>query len=94
MGDAADNFVFDLKPGILPARDGSLDNMINIHESTYLLTQTLTGGAKASMCLLNKDAAAMGEGWSDFVAIIMTREVYTRHTFIKRGMVSNEDFLI
>jgi extracellular elastinolytic metalloproteinase len=52
-------------------RDGSLDNTIVWHELTHGLSSRLTGGPENANCLINDQAAAMGEGWSDAVALMM-----------------------
>ena len=59
-------------------RDGSLDNSIVAHEYTHGVSNRLTGGPGASGCLSGnafnaaEEANGMGEGWSDFFALITT----------------------
>ncbi|MEO6814850.1 MAG: M36 family metallopeptidase [Ginsengibacter sp.] len=50
--------------------DGDLDNSIIAHEYTHGISNRLTGGPAASTCLMNKEQ--MGEGWSDYYALMMT----------------------
>lgn len=52
--------------------DGSLDNGIIAHEFGHGISTRLTGGRQNSGCLNNDEQ--MGEGWSDFFALIMTHE--------------------
>ncbi len=53
-------------------RDGDLDNVVVAHEYGHGLSTRLTGGAANSGCLQNSEQ--MGEGWSDFVGLMMTIE--------------------
>jgi hypothetical protein len=50
--------------------DGDLDNTISTHEYTHGISNRLTGGAKTVSCLNNGEQ--MGEGWSDYFALMMT----------------------
>ncbi|WP_053970548.1 T9SS-dependent M36 family metallopeptidase [Mangrovimonas sp. ST2L15] len=50
--------------------DGSLDNGVMAHEYGHGISNRLTGGANNTGCLGN--AEQMGEGWSDWVALMMT----------------------
>ncbi len=50
--------------------DGSLDNGIMAHEFGHGVSTRLTGGPANSGCLGN--AEQMGEGWSDFLALVST----------------------
>ena len=54
-------------------KDGSFDNGIIIHEYVHGLTNRLTGGANNSGCLFADEQ--MGEGWSDYYAIMMTMDL-------------------
>lgn len=65
--------------------DGDLDNEIIIHEYAHGISNRLTGGAGNTGCLQNEEQ--MGEGWSDFYAIIMTIQNGDQGTDI-RGMGS------
>ncbi len=59
-----------LKAGVY--RDGSMDNGIVSHEYFHGVSNRLTGGPKNVSCLRNKEQ--MGEGWSDFGALMMTTD--------------------
>lgn len=52
------------------SRDGDLDTEVVIHEYGHGISTRLTGGPGNSGCLQNEEQ--MGEGWSDFFAILMT----------------------
>jgi len=53
--------------------DSSFDNGIIVHEYVHGLSTRLTGGANNSGCLFGEEQ--MGEGWSDFYAIMMTMDL-------------------
>ena len=53
-------------------KDGSLDNGVIAHEYGHGISIRLTGGAGNSGCLGN--AEQMGEGWSDWFALMLTIE--------------------
>jgi len=53
-------------------RDGALDNGIISHEYTHGISTRLTGGPANSDCLAN--AEQMGEGWSDYMALMVTTD--------------------
>ena len=53
-------------------RDGSLDNAIIAHEYTHGISNRLTGGPANTDCLAN--AEQMGEGWSDYLALMVTTD--------------------
>ncbi|MBP8250238.1 MAG: M36 family metallopeptidase, partial [Chitinophagales bacterium] len=55
-----------------PDRDGSFDNGIVAHEYGHGVSNRLTGGPGNSSCLQNAEQG--GEGWSDWLALIMTIE--------------------
>ena len=55
-----------------PQIDGDLDNGIIAHEYGHGISNRLTGGANQSGCLGN--AEQMGEGWSDWVGLMLTME--------------------
>ena len=55
--------------GIAGQRDGSFDNGIVAHEYTHGITNRLAGGPTNAGCLFN--AEQMGEGWSDWYAMMM-----------------------
>lgn len=53
-------------------RDGALDNGVISHEYTHGISNRLTGGPANADCLSN--AEQMGEGWSDYVALMVTTD--------------------
>lgn len=53
-------------------KDGTLDNGIVAHEYGHGISTRLTGGPANSGCLNNQEQ--MGEGWSDYFAMVMTIE--------------------
>ncbi|MDR2206647.1 MAG: T9SS-dependent M36 family metallopeptidase [Flavobacteriaceae bacterium] len=55
----------------LPVLDGSLDNGIIVHEYGHGLSNRTTG-TTVSCLNTSIDVEQMGEGWSDFVALMMT----------------------
>ncbi len=55
-----------------PGRDGDFDNGIIVHEYVHGLSNRLTGGPSATACLVNQEQ--MGEGWSDYYALMLTLE--------------------
>lgn len=62
----------------VPRRDGSFSNMIIAHEYAHGLSTRLTGGASESNCLRN--AEQMGEGWSDFIGLVLTAKATDTRT--------------
>lgn len=60
-----------------PRRDGDFENGIIIHEYGHGISNRLTGGPAADYCLMNGihgwiDGEQMGEGWSDWLALVLT----------------------
>ncbi|MFN2428813.1 MAG: M36 family metallopeptidase, partial [Cryomorphaceae bacterium] len=53
--------------------DGSFDNGIVIHEYAHGISNRLTGGPNTTNCLFNEEQ--MGEGWSDYYAILLTMDL-------------------
>jgi extracellular elastinolytic metalloproteinase len=53
-----------------PRRDGDLENSIIVHEYGHGISNRLTGGPATTSCLSNQEQ--MGEGWSDWVALVLT----------------------
>lgn len=51
-------------------KDGTFDNGIIAHEYGHGISTRLTGGPNNSGCLNNQEQ--MGEGWSDYFALVMT----------------------
>ena len=56
-----------------PSRDGDLDNGIVIHEYGHGVSNRLTGGPANSNALTATQSGGMGEGWSDFYALMFTQ---------------------
>lgn len=54
------------------AIDGDFDNGIIVHEYGHGISTRLTGGPSNSSCLNN--AEQMGEGWSDYFALMLTTD--------------------
>ena len=84
-GSGTDNANFlspeDGEPGVLNMftfntsdnqRDASLDTQVAIHELSHGLSNRLTGGPQAANCMDSGEAGGLGEGISDFVAIVLT----------------------
>lgn len=59
-------------------KDGDLDNGIVTHEYTHGISNRLTGGPASATCLQNKEQ--MGEGWSDYYALMLTTNWATANT--------------
>jgi PKD repeat protein len=53
--------------------DSSFDNGVIAHEYGHGISNRLTGGPLNTDCLYNEEQ--MGEGWSDFMALIMTSTI-------------------
>jgi len=53
-------------------RDSDFDNGVIAHEYGHGISNRFTGGASVTSCLFNEDQ--MGEGWSDWFALITTIE--------------------
>jgi hypothetical protein len=68
-----------------PNIDGDLDNEIVVHEYGHGVSNRLTGGPSAAGCLQNGEQ--MGEGWSDYLGLIMTMQLGDLPEDI-RGMAS------
>ncbi len=54
-------------------RDSSFDNGVIIHEFGHGVTNRLTGGPANSGSLSNVQSRGMGEGWSDFFALMYSQ---------------------
>ncbi len=63
-------YLFDLTS---PDRDSALDNGIIIHESGHGVSNRLTGGPANSNALDALQSGGMGEGWSDWWALMFTQ---------------------
>ncbi|TKK67236.1 T9SS type A sorting domain-containing protein [Ilyomonas limi] len=66
-----------LQPG--PQIDGDLDNGVVSHEYTHGISNRLTGGPNIATCLSNKESGSMGEGWSDYMGLMVTTNWATAH---------------
>ncbi|WP_428938380.1 M36 family metallopeptidase [Fontivita pretiosa] len=55
-----------------PDRDGSLDNMIIVHEYGHGISNRLTGGPANANALNATQSGGMGEGWSDWFGLMLT----------------------
>jgi hypothetical protein len=64
--------------------DGSYDNGIIAHEYGHGVSNRLTGGPSNIYCLQN--AEQMGEGWSDFITLMLTTDWGTASEFDKNGI--------
>lgn len=64
------NFTINVPP---PFLDGDLDNGIIAHEYTHGISNRLTGGLAGYATCLN-NAEQMGEGWSDYYALMVTTD--------------------
>ncbi|MEX0937629.1 MAG: M36 family metallopeptidase [Pirellulales bacterium] len=71
-------FVFDIDivsgVPLLPFRDGALDAGILVHEYAHGLTNRLTGGGADAGALTAVQSGGMGEGWSDWFALMLTQK--------------------
>jgi extracellular elastinolytic metalloproteinase len=56
-----------------PQRDGDLDDGVMMHEYGHGVSNRLTGGPANSNALNNTQSGGMGEGWSDFYALMFTQ---------------------
>jgi PKD repeat protein len=64
--------MYNWTAGAGPDRDGSFDNGVIAHEYGHGISIRLTGGASNSDCLSN--AEQMGEGWSDWLGLMLTMQ--------------------
>ena len=55
-----------------PQRDGDMDNGLVTHEYAHGISNRLVGGPSNANTLANQDQP--GEGWSDYIALMMTME--------------------
>ncbi|MGD9856788.1 MAG: M36 family metallopeptidase, partial [Planctomycetaceae bacterium] len=58
-----------------PLRDGDLDNGIIAHEYGHGVSNRLTGGPSNANALNAAQSGGMGEGWSDWHALMLTQTV-------------------
>jgi len=68
----------------VPVKDGSLDNGIISHEYGHGLSNRLTG-TNVSCLSSTLDKEQMGEGWSDFLALMLTMKA-TDNASVARGI--------
>ena len=68
-------------PNQIVVTDSDLDNGVIAHEYGHGISNRLTGGATNSNCLSN--AEQMGEGWSDWFALMMTIEAGDTETDVR-----------
>jgi len=69
-----------------PNRDGDLSNDVIQHEYGHGISTRLTGGPANSDCLNDGESGGMGEGWSDFFAVMyQQKEAMTAATNFKMG---------
>ena len=61
-----------MKQGV--ALDGDIDNGVISHEYTHGISNRLTGGPSNVTCLTNNEPHGMGEGWSDYMALMVTTD--------------------
>ncbi|AWM13396.1 T9SS-dependent M36 family metallopeptidase [Flavobacterium sp. NRK F10] len=61
--------------------DGDFDNGVIAHEYTHGISTRLTGGASNSSCLQSSEQ--MGEGWSDWAALMMQVQAGDQPTDVK-----------
>ncbi|KAI8899486.1 peptidase M36 [Globomyces pollinis-pini] len=70
-------FVFDRTK---PMRDGALENGIVNHELAHGLSARLTGGKAQGNCLNSPESGALGEGWSDAIAMAIEMSSNSKRT--------------
>lgn len=57
-----------------PTRDSDMDSFIITHEFGHGLTNRLTGGPANAGALQQAQSRGMGEGWSDFLALMLVQK--------------------
>ncbi|MBP7272364.1 MAG: M36 family metallopeptidase [Saprospiraceae bacterium] len=72
-----------------PDRDGDLDNGIIVHEYGHGVSNRLTGGAASSGCLAVGEQ--MGEGWSDYLALMLITDWSTASESLARPIATYAD---
>jgi len=72
LGGGTMNASMALPASTGPMLDGDLDNGIIAHEYGHGVSNRLTGGPGTTGCLSNTEQ--MGEGWSDYIALMLTME--------------------
>lgn len=76
-------------PDLGPDRDSDLDAGVIVHEYGHGVSNRLTGGPGAALCLQN--AEQMGEGWSDILALLITQAPSDTAT-APRGLANYVEF--
>ncbi len=66
------NATVKLNPNPPASRDSSFDNGVIIHEYGHGVSNRLTGGPNNVACLQGAQSGGMGEGWSDWWALVLT----------------------
>jgi hypothetical protein len=69
MANSPVNVKLEIPSGLYLYADSSFDNGIIAHEFAHGISNRLTGGPANSSCLTSPEQ--MGEGWSDWVALMM-----------------------
>ncbi len=64
------NATLSPNPDLEPDRDSDFDSGVIVHEYGHGVSNRLTGGPGNTGCLQNEEQ--MGEGWSDFLALVLT----------------------
>ena len=73
-----------------PFRDRDLQSFTVVHEYTHGITNRLTGGPANSSALNALQSGGMGEGWSDWMALVMT----SRATDVKETAVGYGPYVV
>ncbi len=82
MDTAVVNVSLDSVPTITP--DGDYDSGVICHEYCHGVSNRLTGGPSMVSCLNNEEQ--MGEGWSDYLGLMMTTDWTTATATDLRGI--------
>ncbi len=72
FGTPPDGFLPQMQMYTCNSRDGDFDNGVVIHEYGHGISNRLTGGGANTSCLFGQEQ--MGEGWSDWYALMLTLE--------------------
>ncbi|MEZ4816618.1 MAG: T9SS-dependent M36 family metallopeptidase [Flavobacteriaceae bacterium] len=70
LSNTVNGTIFDSNPPVSPNIDGDLDNEIIVHEYGHGVSNRLTAGPSNVNCLNNQEQ--MGEGWSDYLGLMLT----------------------
>jgi hypothetical protein len=66
---------FGLFASTVPFRDTDMDGTVVLHEFTHGISNRLTGGPTNANALQSLQSGGMGEGWSDWFALVNTIKV-------------------